>query len=423
VRRAIAKAVSRGKPVGYVEGPPTLNNQPHIGHVRGRMMKDLWYRYRTLEGENMVFRGGWDTQGLPVELQAEKELGLSGNKWEDLQKVGVERLVEACKGLLGKYKRDWEEADRLLGMSINHKLAYMTYRDAYIEREWKYLEVAWKTGLLGEGFKVVPYCPSCQTALSHAEVVEGGYEQLEDPSVYYKVKASDGAYLLVWTTMPFTVVTDELIGVKPGSEYEYVRAGEETWVVCSERKEHLAKEFGVQFGETLKKLSGRDLEGLTYEHPLLEFIPGLRKQELAGKIHRVVAEEFVDTTTGSGLVHMSPANGEDDFAVATRRGIPVFSPFDEQVRFTEEGGRFAGLFARDADQEVIEALREKGALLYAGKIVHDYPVCWRSGHRLVWLARREYFYWVDNGAQARMAGEAGILLLGGQDQGRRGQGR
>src|SRR6267143_4436986 len=160
-------------------------------------MKDLWYRYSTLSGDNIVFRGGWDTQGLPVELQAEKELGLSGNKWEDLQKVGVDKLVEACKQLIDKYRKDWEEADRLLGLMIDREKAYMTYRDAYIEREWKYLETAWRQGLLGEGFKVVPYCPSCQTALSAGEVSLGGYQNLEDPSLYFKAKTADGAFLVL----------------------------------------------------------------------------------------------------------------------------------------------------------------------------------------------------------------------------------
>lgn len=394
-RVQISRRVSRRKPTGYVEGPPTLNNQPHIGHVRGRTMKDLWYRFSTLEGKNIVFRGGWDTQGLPVELQAEKEMGLSGNKWEDLKQVGVEKLVEACKGLIEKYKRDWVEADRLLGMMIDQGRAYMTYRDAYIEREWKYLETAWNGGLLGEGFKVVPYCPSCQTALSHAEVVEGGYEQLQDPSLYYKVRTEDGAYLALWTTMPFTVVTDELVGVKPDSDYEYVKVGGETWVVGSERKEALSKELGIQFGEVSRKAKGRELEGMSYVHPLVDLIPGLRSAEFKPKVHRVVAEEFVDTTTGTGLVHISPANGEDDFAVATKRGIPVFAPFDDQVKFTSDAGRFSGLFARDADAVVVESLKEKGALISVGKLMHEYPVCWRSGHRLVWLARREYFYWVD----------------------------
>ncbi|MDG6985169.1 MAG: isoleucine--tRNA ligase [Nitrososphaerota archaeon] len=395
VRAKISKAVAGSRPLGYVEGPPTLNNQPHIGHVRGRMMKDLWYRYKTLNGENMVFRGGWDTQGLPVELQAEKELGLSGNKWEDLEKVGVEKLVAECKAIISKYKGDWEEADRLLGLMMDQKRAYMTYRDSYIEREWTYLEKAAERGLLGEGYKVVPYCPECQTALSAGEVSLGGYESLEDPSLFYKAKAEDGSYLVLWTTMPFTVVTDELVGVKPDSDYDYVQVRNETWVVNAGRKDALAKELGVQFGETSKTVKGRDLEGMRYEHPLLAMIPGLRKLEVSGRVHRVVAEEYVDITTGTGLVHMSPANGEEDFAVARRRRIPVFAPFDDRVRFTAEAGRFSGLFARDADQVVVEELRSSGALVHSGKLVHEYPICWRSDDRLVWLARREYFYWVD----------------------------
>jgi isoleucyl-tRNA synthetase len=395
VRRQVEVRLAGRKPVGYVEGPPTLNNEPHIGHVRGRIMKDLWYRYSTLLGERVVFRAGWDTQGLPVELQAEKELGLTGSKWENLKQVGVEKLVEACKSLVSKYKIAWQEADRLLGLMLDQEKAYMTYRDEYIEREWKYLETAWRDGLLGEGYKVVPYCPSCQTALSHAEVAEGGYEQLEDPSLYYKVKAEDGTWLVVWTTMPFTVVTDELIGVKPDAQYEYVEVKGETWVVGSERKEQLSKEIGVEFGAVVKRVKGRELEGIRYTHPLLDEIGGLRKLAWGTGIHRVVAEEFVDTTTGTGLVHISPANGEEDFEVARRRGISVFAPFDDQARFTEEAGEFAGLFVRDADRLVSSKLAEKGALVHEGRIVHDYPVCWRSGHRLVWLMRREYFYWVD----------------------------
>jgi isoleucyl-tRNA synthetase len=395
VREQIAKKVSKSKPVGYVEGPPTLNNQPHVGHIRGRMMKDLWYRFRTFEGENLVFRGGWDTQGLPVELQAEKEMGLSGNKWDDLNKVGVEKLVAECKRLISKYKKDWEEADVLLGLMIDHEHAYMTYRDSYIEREWKYLETAWKRGLLGEGYKVVPYCPKCQTALSAGEIALGGYEQLEDPSLYYKARLEDGAFLVVWTTMPFTVVTDELVGVKPDAEYEYVGVGDEVWVVCTGRKEALTKELGLMFGETKKRFLGRQLEGLVYEHPLADLIPGQTTPEMMAKAHRVVAEDFVDVTTGTGLVHMSPANGEEDFAVAQKRGLPVFAPFDDRVHFTSEAGVFAGMFARDSDKRVMEALRDKGSLVSAGKIVHEYPVCWRSDDRLVWLARREYFYWVD----------------------------
>ena len=394
-RELVSKRLARKKPIGWYEGPPTLNNQPHMGHVRGRMMKDLYYRWSALRGENVVFRGGWDTQGLPVELQAEKELGLSGNKWENLRQVGVEKLVQACKDLITKYRKDWEETDRLLGLMLDQDKGYMTYRDEYIEREWKYLQTAWDNGLLGEGYKVVPYCPSCQTSLSQAELALGGYELLDDPSLYYKVRTGDGSFIVVWTTMPFTVVTDELVAVKPNAEYEYVRVGDETWVVGSERKEALSKETGLQFGQTVKRIKGEDLEGLTYTHPLLGSIPGLNALAKEGRIHKVVAEDFVDTTTGTGLVHVSPANGEDDFSVAQKRGIPVFAPLDDQVRFTAEAGRFDGLFARDADSLVASLLKESGAMVHEGHIKHDYPVCWRSGHRLIWLSRREYFYWVD----------------------------
>jgi isoleucyl-tRNA synthetase len=169
----------------------------------------------------------------------------------------------------------------------------------------------------------------------------------------------------------------------------------ERWVVCSERKEQMAKDLKLQFGETVRRLKGRELAGLTYTHPLLDEIPGLKNPDFKGKIHRVVSQDFVDTSTGTGLVHLSPANGEDDFLVAQKLGVPVFAPFDDQVKFTSDAGSFAGLFARDADQMVVSRLREKGALVYAGKLTHDYPVCWRSGHRIVWLARREYFYWID----------------------------
>lgn len=382
------------KKIGYVEGPPTLNGVPHIGHIRGRIMKDLWYRSNTLLGRNIVFRGGWDCQGLPVELQAEKELGLSGNKWEDLKQLGEERLVEACKRLLTKYEKAWVESDDQLGLLIDHEEAYMTYKDQYIEREWRYLERAWNRSILGEGFKVVPYCPSCMTSLSHAEAVLG-YETLEDPSLYYKVKTDDGAYLVIWTTMPFTVVTDELVAVKPDADYNYLKVGEETWIVGSDRVAELEKLASVKFGEVLKRVKGSQLEGLKYEHPLLDLIPGLARLKLENPIHRVVAEEFVDTGTGTGIVHLAPANGEEDFQVATRLGIPVFAPIDDRVIFTDEAGKFAGVFARDADSMVSQILRERGLLVSEGRLNHEYPTCWRSGHRLVWVARREYFYWID----------------------------
>ena len=394
VRRALS---GRGEVEGFIEGPPTMNGEPHVGHIRGRMLKDLWFRLETMKGKRVVFRAGWDTQGLPVELQAEKELGLTGSKAEVLRRASVERLVEKSKEIVHKYNAAWREADRLLGMMFDYERAYWTYKDEYIEREWQYLRRAWEEGIMGEGYRVVAYCPSCQTSLSHSEVASS-YELLEDPSVYYKAKVvgleegGKSVYLVVWTTMPFTVVTDELIGVNPDATYAFVDAGNgEVWVVAEGR----LGELGLEGRPVLRRAKGRELEGLRYEPPLLEEVPGQRRLAEEGRVHFVVAEDFVDPTTGSGIVHLSPANGEEDFEVARRRGLPVFNPIDDQASFTEEAGKYAGKFVRDADGEVIEDLRRKGLLVRADRIVHEYPVCWRSGHRLVFVARREYFYWVD----------------------------
>ena len=381
--------------IGYVEGPPTLNGRPHIGHLRGRMMKDIWHRHETMKGRKVLFYGGWDTQGLPVELEAEKELGLRGSKRENLKAVGEERLVEACKRLIEKYYALWVRADRLLGLQMDDENAYWTYRDEYIEREWQYLKAAHERGLLGEGYKVVPYCPSCQTSLSHAEVGLG-YASVEDPSVYYKARLTGrDAYLVVWTTMPFTVVTDELVGVRPGEEYVLVDVEGEKWVVGRTRLDAMMKEAGIEGYREEASFRGAEMDGWRYVPPLLDEVSGQAKLFQEGKVHAVVAEEFVDPTTGSGIVHLSPANGEDDFEVARRRGMPVFNPLDDRAVFTGDAGSFAGLFVRDSDARVVETLRKKGLLVSSGRLTHEYPLCWRSDHRLVYVARREYFYWVD----------------------------
>ena len=395
IRRIVAKKITNKSPSGYVEGPPTMNGEPHIGHLRGRIMKDLWYRFSVLKGMNLVFRAGWDTQGLPVELQAEKELGLTGSKAENLKVVGEEKLVESCKQLIIKFNSKWREADDLLGMSMDYDNAYWTYRDEYIEREWKYLEKAWKKELLGEGFRVVPYCPSCQCSLSHAEVSQG-YEKVSDPSLYYKVKiVGDDRHLVLWTTMPFTVVTDEMVGVKPDEEYVVVNVGSERWIVATIRLEDIMDELGIKGYKVEDRIKGSGLDGLKYEYPLARQIPAQVEIDKDKRVHSVVTEDFVDVTTGSGIVHLSPANGEEDFEVAKRRGIPIFNPINDQARFTSEAGIFENLFVRDADEKVVEILEKEGNLVKIGKITHEYPTCWRSHHKLIWMARREYFYWVE----------------------------
>ena len=395
--RALVEDVTKGKGdlVGYIEGPPTMNGEPHVGHLRGRIIKDLWYRYNVLQKRNVIFRAGWDSQGLPVELQAEKELGLTGNKIDNIRKVGIEKIVATCKKLIKLYNEKWILVDKLLGMSFNYDKSYWTFHDRYIEREWKYLKRAWEDRLLREWYRVVAYCPSCQTSLSNAEVNQG-YETVEDPSFYYKVKLSqDNTYLVIWTTMPFTVVTDEMVAVNPNHNYVRLRIKQEEWIVAQDRMDSLMKDLQIVEFSIVEAMKGRDLEGIRYLHPLLSMIPGLDDLARKAKIHMVVAEEFVDVASGSGIVHLSPANGQEDFQIAERRKIPTFVPIDDRVNFTQEAGIFRGLFVRDADDKVIEAMKQAGAYVKLGRIKHQYPTCWRSHHKVVWLARREYFYMID----------------------------
>ncbi|MDQ3967876.1 MAG: isoleucine--tRNA ligase [Thermoproteota archaeon] len=390
--------------VGYIEGPPTMNGEPHVGHIRGRIIKDLWYRFNTLQKKKVIFRAGWDTQGLPVELQAEKELGLTGSKAENVSKVGIEKIVETCKRIVHLYNQKWVAVDKLLGMSFDYEKAYWTFHNEYIEREWQYLKKAWESGVLKEWFRVVAYCPSCQTSLSNAEVNQG-YETVEDPSFYYKVKLreegeeeGEDVYMIVWTTMPFTIVTDEMVGANPKADYNYVRINNngELWIVGADRMNDLMKELNIEDFRVEKIVNGSELDGRYYIHPLLHIIPGLAELAANRSIHFVISDDFVDTATGSGLVHLSPANGEQDFEIATKRSVPIFVPIDDRVIFTEKAGAFKDLFVRDADNKVVQAMKEANASVKIGKIKHQYPTCWRSHHKVVWLARREYFYIIEN---------------------------
>jgi isoleucyl-tRNA synthetase len=381
--------------LGYVEGPPTLNGFPHVGHARGRVMKDLWYRWKSMQGYYMNFWAGWDTQGLPVELEVERALGVK-NKRELLERIDLEKFVDECKKTVMRYYEEWRSVDAKLGMFMNYDKAYWTYLDKYIEREWQYLKCAWDQGLLGEGYYVVAYCPRCQTSLSNAEVGLG-YEEVEDLSTYFKLKVSKAKneYFLVWTTMPFTVVTDMMLAVHPEAEYAKVKVGEEVWVMVGQRVEPLMQELKVENYEVLERLLGKQLEGVKYEYPFLDTVPKQKELDKLPNVHVVVCEDFVDVSTATGVVHLSPGNGEDDFEAAQKRGMNVYVPFDEECNFTQDAGEFAGLFARDADAKVVEELRGRGLLVSVKSMRHEYPTCWRSHHKLVWLARREYYLWTN----------------------------
>jgi len=388
-------ASDKPEKIRFIEGPPTMNGIPHAGHLRGRVIKDLWYRYNTLQGKKIEFNGGWDTQGLPVELQVEKELGVTGGKTEAIKQFGIERIVSECKKVVEKYNKTWVEVDGLLGMSFNHDKAYWTFRDEFIEREWQVLKKANENGILEEDFTVIAYCPSCQTSLSHAEVNQG-YEEVKDPSLYYKVKLVDeDAFLIVWTTMPFTLVTDAMVGLQPEEDYAYVKVENEVWVVGKTRLEEFMAEVKIEDYKIEKTVKGLEFEGKKYIHPLLDLIPELKECSNAENFHVAVSESFVDASTGSGLVHLSPANGEEDIKIANKRKVKIFSPIDDEVKFTSHAGKYQGMFVRDADRTVVEDLKEHNALVKIGKIKHKYPLCWRSHHPIVWLARKGWFYKLD----------------------------
>ncbi len=363
---------------GWVEGPPTLNGIPHVGHARGRVMKDLRYRWKTMQGYFMPFWAGWDCQGLPVELEVEKLLGVK-NKRELLEKVGEERFIEECKKVIMKYHKAWVETDKKLGIFIDQDKAYWTYLDAYIEREWQYLKRAWGQGLLEEGHYVVAYCPGCQTSLSNAEVgYMDSYKEVEDPSLYFKFKLAEAQdeYFLVWTTMPFTLITDTMLAVHPDAEYAKVQVGSEKWIFVKQRVEPVMQELGIENYQIAETLTGKELEGKQYEFPFKDLIPKQAELEkLHNLVHRVVCEDFVDVNTATGIVHLSPGNGEEDFFAAQKRGVPIFAPFDDEVKFTKDAGVFNGLFARDTDAMVIEELRKRNLLVEAKVIKHEYPTC------------------------------------------------
>ena len=394
LEKEIFSSDKQGK-IRFIEGPPTMNGIPHAGHLRGRVIKDLWYRFNTLQGNKIEFNGGWDTQGLPVELQVEKELGVTGGKTEAIKQFGIERIVSECKQIVQKYNKTWVKVDDLLGMSFNHEKAYWTYRDEFIEREWQVLKKAHENGILEEDFTVIAYCPSCQTSLSHAEVNQG-YEEVKDPSLYYKVKlVNQDAFLIVWTTMPFTLITDAMVGLQPEEDYAYVKVEDEVWVIGKTRLEEFIAEVKIEKFTVEKTVKGSEFEGEKYIHPLLDVIPELKEYSKLENYHIAVSESFVDASTGSGLVHLSPANGEEDIKIANKRKVRVFSPIDDEVKFTIQAGKYHGSYVRDADRTIVEDLKERNALVKIGKIKHKYPLCWRSHHPIVWLARRGWFYKLD----------------------------
>ncbi len=363
----------------FYEGPPTANGKPHIGHAMPRSMKDLIPRYKTMDGYYVSRKAGWDTHGLPVELEVEKQLGISGK--QDIEAYGVREFVEKCRDSVFIYEKEWVRMTERMGFWLDMDKPYVTYHNEYIESVWWSLQQAWNKSLLYKGFKVLPYCPRCGTSLSSHEVAQG-YDEVEDPSVFvrFPVRGESNTSFLVWTTTPWTLPSN--VGLVVGEDVQY------TLVAHNGEKLILAKDcLHVLNGEyeVLATMNGKDLLGKKYEPPY--DLPSLRGTEA----HYVLAGDFVTTTDGTGIVHIAPSFGEDDSKVAHAHDLPAPNPVDGTGSFTDEVADWSGKFVKDADPEIIEYLRAKGRLYKAEKYLHNYPFCWRCDTPLLYYARSSWF--------------------------------
>ena len=370
----------------FYDGPPTANGKPHIGHVLTRVIKDMIPRYRAMKGYMVPRKAGWDTHGLPVELEVEKKLGLDGK--EQIEEYGLIPFIDQCKESVWKYKGMWEDFSSTVGFWADMDNPYVTYHDDYIESEWWALKEIWNKGLLYKGHKIVPYCPRCGTPLSAQEVAQG-YKDVKERSAIarFKVKGED-AYILAWTTTPWTLPSNVALCVNPDEEYAKVKAADGyTYYMATALLDtvlgSLEREEGTSAYEVLETYKGTDLEYKEYE-PLYNF------KELNKKAYYVVCDTYVTLTDGTGVVHIAPAFGEDDNKVGKKYDLPVLQLVDEKGEMTAETP-WAGTFCKKADPEVLKDLEERGLLFSAPKFEHSYPHCWRCDTPLIYYARESWF--------------------------------
>jgi isoleucyl-tRNA synthetase len=386
--RRTLEATAEGEPFVFYEGPPTANGRPGLHHIISRTIKDLVCRHRSLEGRSVTRIAGWDTHGLPVEIEAEKKLGISGKP--EIEALGIEKFNQVCRDSVFTYKEEWENLSERIGYWLEYWRPYVTFHTDYIESVWWILKTLAADGLLYRGHKSVPYCPRCGTALSSHEVAQG-YRDVEDPSLTFlaEIVGEDGApdpddrAFLVWTTTPWTVPSNVGLAVNPGLDYVEVAHDGRRLIVAEALKERI---FGED-AEVVGRHRGRDLAGLRYRRPL-DIVA-----EPADTMNAwtVVAEEFVSAEEGTGIVHMAPAFGADDYAAGQRHGLPMLNPLDESGHFQADLPLVGGMFVKDADPLLVGRLRELGRLFHVGTSVHSYPHCWRCGSPLLYVARDSWF--------------------------------
>ena len=369
-----------GEEFSFFDGPPTANGKPHIGHIFTRVMKDIIPRYQTMKGKHVLRKAGWDTHGLPVELEVEKSLGMDGK--QDIEKYGIEPFIKKCKESVWKYTDEWRKMSDRVGYWVDMDNPYVTYHDDYIESVWWALKEIHKKGLLYKGHKIVPYCPRCGTALSSHEVAQG-YKDVKETSVVarFKVKGRENAYILAWTTTPWTLPSNVALCMNPDETYVEIESDGARYIMA----EALVPNFFENY-TLIEKRTGKEYEGTEYE-PLFSYSVGSFRE----KAFYVVCDTYVTLTDGTGVVHIAPAFGEDDYKVGRRYNLPVVQLVNERGCFDARCPELDGLFAKKADKLILDMLEERGLLFKKVPFEHSYPFCWRCDTPLLYHARSSWF--------------------------------
>ncbi len=362
----------------FYDGPPTANGKPHIGHILTRVMKDIIPRYKTMKGYHVLRKAGWDTHGLPVELEVEKLLGIDGK--QEIEKYGIEPFIKKCKESVWKYKGEWEKMSDRVGYWVDMETPYITYDDNYIESVWWSLKKVFEAGLLYKGHKIVPYCPRCGTALSSHEVAQG-YKNVKEKSVFvkFRVKGEENTYFLAWTTTPWTLPSNVALCMNPKEDYVKIFANGEYYILAEALAASLFEEY-----ETVDRKKGAEYERSEYI-PIFDFYSGDKKA------FYVTCDGYVTLTDGTGIVHIAPAFGEDDAKVGRKYDLPFVQMVDERGKFVEETGDLAGVFCKDGDKHVIDKLKQNNLLFKELMFEHSYPFCWRCDTPLLYYARSTWF--------------------------------
>ena len=366
----------------FYDGPPTANGRPHIGHVLTRVIKDMLPRYQSMKGRKVLRKAGWDTHGLPVELEVEKAIGINGK--EQIEEYGIEPFIKKCRESVWKYKSMWEQFSDVVGFWADMEHPYITYENDFIESEWWALKEIWKKGLLYQGHKIVPYCPRCGTPLSSHEVAQG-YKDVTERSAIVKFKAADeDAYFLAWTTTPWTLPSNLALCVNPNVTYVKLRVYGKVYYLAEALVDSV---FDGSWGEReeLATMKGSEIEYRKYE-PLYPFVT----QDVRDKAFFVTCDDYVTTEDGTGIVHMAPAFGEDDNRVCRKYNMPFVQFVNEKGEMTEETD-WPGVFVKDADPLILDDLEKSGKLFKAPEFTHSYPHCWRCDTPLIYYARASWF--------------------------------